>query len=49
MTLSHTGLLVASLCLMLLTACSTHPRKVDCESHLTPINTPAPSSKDNHP
>jgi starvation-inducible outer membrane lipoprotein len=51
MNRSNTGLLVVSLCLVLLSSCSTHPRKVDCESHLTPINAPAPSShsKDHHP
>ena len=26
-------------------ACSTHPRKVDCETHLVPINPPAPVAK----
>ena len=46
-----TDLLVTSICLALLSACSAHPRKVDCENHLTPINAPAPSShsKDAHP
>lgn len=28
---------------LLLTACSAHPRKVDCEGHLKPINAPAPA------
>jgi len=29
--------------LILLTAgCASHPRKVDCEGHLRPINAPAP-------
>jgi hypothetical protein len=23
-------------------ACSAHPRRVDCKGHLTPINAPAP-------
>ena len=24
--------------------CSAHPRRVDCERHLTPINAPAPNN-----
>ena len=27
-------------------ACSGHPRKIDCEAHLVPINPPAPVAKD---
>jgi hypothetical protein len=27
----------------LVAACSSHPTKVDCEGHLSPINTPAPA------
>ena len=42
----RTCLFVASFCLLLLSACSSHPRKVDCEAHLTPINAPAPVSKE---
>ena len=30
--------------LLAVVACSTHPRKVDCEAHLVPINPPAPAS-----
>ena len=26
----------------LLVGCSSHPRRVDCERHLRPINPPAP-------
>jgi hypothetical protein len=51
MNRTPTSLLAAFLGLLLLTACSSHPRKVDCEGHLTPINAPAPvsNSKDDHP
>lgn len=38
-------LVAACLSLLLLSACSSHPRKVDCEGHLTPINAPAPAPK----
>lgn len=30
--------------LLILVGCSSHPRKVDCEGHLRPINAPAPVS-----
>ena len=36
------GILLAVL--GLLGACSAHPKRVDCEAHLQPINAPAPSS-----
>lgn len=39
-----TGLLAASLCLVLLVACASHPKKIDCEGRLSPINLPAPAS-----
>jgi hypothetical protein len=26
---------------LLISACSAHPKRVDCEAHLTPINPPA--------
>jgi hypothetical protein len=26
-------------------ACSAHPKKIDCEAHLQPINAPAPGSQ----
>lgn len=29
---------------MLITGCASHARKVDCDSILVPINTPAPKS-----
>jgi|HubBroStandDraft_3_1064219.scaffolds.fasta_scaffold02633_6 hypothetical protein len=29
--------------------CSGHPRKVDCDGHLRPVNAPAPASKAGHP
>lgn len=32
---------------LLLGACSAHPKKVDCEGHLQPINTPARTSASN--
>jgi starvation-inducible outer membrane lipoprotein len=35
--------LVALVLALMLAACSAHPRKVDCEGHLTPINAPAPA------
>ena len=43
---AKTSVLAASLWLLILSACSSHPRKVDCEAHLTPINAPAPVSKE---
>ena len=50
MNATNTYLIAACLSLLLLTACSSHPRKVDCEGHLTPINAPAPAPKaDDHP
>jgi hypothetical protein len=34
----------------LLNACSAHPKRVDCEAHLQPINAPAPAaSAGDHP
>lgn len=32
---------------LLLGACSAHPKKVDCEGHLQPINPPARASASN--
>jgi hypothetical protein len=29
---------------LILAGCSSHPRRVDCEGHLRPINAPAPVS-----
>jgi hypothetical protein len=29
-------------CVLLVTACSTHPARLHCEAHLRPINTPQP-------
>ena len=29
---------------LILSACSSHPARPDCQSHLRPINTPAPVS-----
>jgi hypothetical protein len=29
---------------LILAGCSSHPRKVDCEGHLRPINAPAPAN-----
>ena len=31
--------------LVLTAACSTHPKRVDCEGHLRAINAPAPMKK----
>jgi hypothetical protein len=33
---------LVTLLLILVTACSAHPKRVDCESHLRAINAPAP-------
>jgi hypothetical protein len=33
---------LVTLLIVLLAACSAHPRRVDCEGHLRPINTPTP-------
>jgi len=33
---------LVTLLLVLVSACSTNPRRVDCESHLRAINAPAP-------
>ena len=30
--------------ILILAGCSSHPRRVDCEGHLRPINAPAPIS-----
>jgi hypothetical protein len=37
--------LILVLLLVGVAACSAHPRKVDCEAHLQPINAPAPVSQ----
>jgi hypothetical protein len=29
-------------CVLLTSACSTHPARVNCDAHLRPINTPQP-------
>jgi hypothetical protein len=31
--------------LLALTACSSHPTKIDCDGHLKPINAPAPQTQ----
>jgi hypothetical protein len=36
--------LCAAFLVLILTGCSSHPRKVDCEGRLRPINAPAPAS-----
>jgi hypothetical protein len=33
---------LVALLLVLTAACSTHPKRVDCEGHLRAINAPAP-------
>jgi hypothetical protein len=35
--------------LVALAGCSSHPKKVDCEAHLQPINAPAPKSSEGQP
>jgi starvation-inducible outer membrane lipoprotein len=30
---------------LMLAGCSAHPKRIDCEQHLQPINAPAPVSK----
>jgi hypothetical protein len=44
-------LLEASLVtVLLLLGCASHPKKVDCEGHLRPINAPAPAQPEStHP
>jgi hypothetical protein len=37
------GVCVAFL-VLILAGCASHPRRVDCEGHLRPINPPAPAS-----
>jgi hypothetical protein len=36
--------LCAMLLALILAGCSSHPKRVDCEGHLRPINAPAPVS-----
>ena len=33
--------LLCAVLVLLMSACSAHPKRVDCEAHLTPINPPA--------
>jgi len=42
-------LLVALAVTGCLAGCSAHPKRVDCEQHLQPINTPAPVAKTHEP
>jgi len=37
-------LIVWTLLLMLLVGCAPHPKRIECEKHLTPINAPAPAT-----
>jgi hypothetical protein len=41
--------LVLAWALVVLAGCSSHPKKVDCEAHLQPINAPAPKSPEGQP
>ncbi len=43
------GSLGLLLVLLILTGCSSHPRKVDCEAHLQPINAPQPKTPEGRP
>ena len=43
MTVFFKSLLAIALTL-LAASCASHPRRVDCEGHLRPINAPAPVS-----
>jgi hypothetical protein len=36
---------VMVLLLLAIAACTSHPRKLDCEAHLVPINPAAPLAK----
>jgi starvation-inducible outer membrane lipoprotein len=37
----NTKALLCAALVLLMSACSAHPKRVDCETHLTPINPPA--------
>jgi hypothetical protein len=37
---------VWALVIALLVGCASHPRRVDCERHLKPINPPAAASRE---
>jgi hypothetical protein len=39
------GVLVGLLLCVEMAACSTHPKKIDCEAHLVPINPAASVAK----
>ena len=41
--------LIVLIVLGTLSACSAHPKRVDCESHLQPINPPAPKTSEATP
>jgi hypothetical protein len=51
MNFSNPRTLLTALLLLCLLGCSAHPKRVDCEGHLRPINAPAPAtaSSDAHP
>jgi hypothetical protein len=34
---------------LLMVGCASHRTRVDCDGHLKPINTPAPTAKSAHP
>ena len=34
---------------MLVAGCASHPRRIDCEGHLKPINAPAPVTRSSQP
>ncbi len=34
---------------LLVVGCASHRTRVDCDGHLKPINTPAPTAKSAHP
>ena len=40
--MKKSAILVVVGLILAVSGCSSHPRRVDCEAHLQPINTPTP-------